>query len=123
MTLTNTLAHPPGPWDIVIKVLEQYTSDVLLQKSLLNMITLRHRFDHFQYVGFVPNRDEQLMLHHPIIGKAVSFVWKIRFALPHFPRFYKVLWNQIDQIMKEWIGQLQKNMDIAMAMQILHLPS
>lgn len=120
MTLTEEFAGPPlKPWDVIRAVICQYTDDPLLQRSLMNMVTLRHRFDHFQYVSCI-HGEEQLLLNHPILAEAMAFVSKIRYAIPHFPKFYQALWNQLLPIFKDWEKHMKATSDVAFALLVLH---
>lgn len=120
MALTRELAKPPRPEETLKHLISQYTKDALLQCSLFNMVTLRHKFDHFQYVTCV-SCDGNMLLEHPHIVAALAYCSKIRFALPNLPRFYKDLWEQLVPVIQAWQHRLNTMCDSGFAELILEM--
>ena len=120
MALSHQLANRVAPWDLIRQVITQHTDDPLLQTSLFNMLTLRHRFDHFQYVACVQCHNERLLLTNPLVAQALAYLSKIKYAITYFPRFYQQLWNQVKPIFMVWEKRLSDQMDAGLALQLLH---
>ena len=110
MTLTEALQDYKSltAWGVVEHIVKKHVTDPYLVASLMNMLTLRYRFDHFQYVSSIPSSHvfEEYFQKVPVVAEAICCVRKIKFALPHFPRAYVHIWNEVSTVLKSWEFEL-----------------
>lgn len=119
--LREALSHPPQPWDTVRTLIMKYTDDPLLRDSLMNMVTLRYRFDHIQYVSTTRamRTTESRLLQAPNTARALVYLSKIQFALSFFPMAYAPLWKQLGVLFSEWEQYMCRTYDEAFACTVL----
>jgi len=106
MTLTEEIqkCKTQSAWTIVFNKVQSHIKDPLLVESLMNMLTMKYRFDHFQYVSLIPTdyNLELIFLKQPFIAEALILVEKLKFALPHFPHVYQHIWIDVYKIVLKW---------------------
>ena len=113
---------PSSPWALVMDVIQNYTCDSYLAKSLFYMVTMRYRFDHIHYVSTIRSMHatENRLIKHENCAKALVFLSKIQFAMPSFPKVYETLWSQLGPLLKEWETYIYKSYDDHFAFQVVH---